>query len=417
MGKFIIHGGNELFGEIGVQGSKNAALPLLAAAVLSDEEVKLSNVPALIDVENMIKIMQCLGVKCKKTDKNAYTINAGEVSTYTIISPTAKELRSSVFLLGAILSKKKKAVVSYPGGCDIGLRPIDIHIKALRDLGVEIEEKAGYVYCNAEKMRPGEVYLDYPSVGATENVILATVKTNGFTILHNAAREPEIVELQCFLNKMGAKISGAGTTKIIIQGKERLKGAEHIVMPDRIVAGTYLISVLMNGGKIGFTGLKRNHINSLLSKLPKNSCNLSYNNDIIFIQSKGRLRSVDHISTMPYPGFPTDLQAPFMALQCISEGTSVITENIFENRFRHVPELRKMGANILIQDRTAVVKGVPYLTGAEVFAQDLRGGAALVLAGLSAKGVTVVNDVYHIDRGYEKMEEVLKKIGADITRL
>ena len=417
MGKFIINGGNELVGELKIQGSKNAALPLLAASLLSDEEVVLCNVPDLIDVQNMCKIMHDLGVTTIKGKEGEIHIRANKADSYTIASPTAKELRSSIFLLGAILSKKKKAIVSYPGGCDIGLRPIDIHIKALKDLGVEIEEKAGYVYCDASKMRPGEVYLEYPSVGATENVILASVKTNGYTILHNAAREPEIVELQNFLNKMGAKITGAGSTKIIIQGKEYLNGTKYTVMPDRIVAGTYLISLLMNGGEIGFKGLKRNHIHSLLCKLPKNSCFLRYNNDIIYIQSQGRPRSVDHITTMPYPGFPTDLQAPFMALQCISDGTCVITENIFENRFHHVPELRKMGADIIIQDRTAIVKGVKELVGAEVYAHDLRGGAALVLAGLVAKGVTVVNDIYHIDRGYERMEETLNKLGANITRI
>lgn len=416
LGKFVIEGGKKLVGEITVQGAKNAALPLLAAAVMTDEKVTIHNVPDLLDIKNMLKILQNQGVFVEKKGKDV-TVVAKGMNSESIGYSLAKELRSSVFLLGAVLAKKKRVVVAYPGGCDIGLRPIDIHLKALRDLSVRVEEKAGYVFCDATEMKCGEVCLDYPSVGATENVMLAATTVKGRTVIYNAAREPEIVELQNFLNSSGAKVSGAGTPKITVYGTDALCGADYTVMPDRIVAGTYLISVVMNGGEVALKGVKRGQLNSLISKLTKNSCNIVWDNDIIYIKADGRPKATDYVSTRPYPGFPTDLQAPFTALQTVSNGTCVLTENIFENRFRHVPELRKMGADIIIRDRTAVIKGVKNLVGAEVYAQDLRGGAALVLAGLAAKGITVVNDVYHIDRGYENIETNFKNIGANITRI
>lgn len=416
MGRFIIEGGRKLVGEIEIQGAKNAALPILAAAVMTGETVKVHNVPKLIDVDNMLKILRNLGVYAEQNGRTV-TVKADKVNSHSIGNTLAKELRSSVFLLGAVLSRKKCAVVAYPGGCDIGLRPIDIHIKALKDLGVRIEEKAGYVYCDGSNAKAGEVCLDYPSVGATENVVLAATGLKGTSVIYNAAREPEIVELQNFLNSMGGKVRGAGTPRITVEGTENLHGTEYKVMPDRIVAGTYLIAAIMNGGEVALKGIKGTEINSLLSKLSKNSCNITMDNGIIYVKAKGRPKAINYISTQPYPGFPTDLQAPFMALQTISLGTCVLTENIFENRFRHVPELRKMGADIIVKDKTAVIKGVSGLVGAEVYAQDLRGGAALVLAGLAAHGITVVNDVYHVDRGYENMEKILTELGANIIRV
>ncbi len=416
LGKFVIEGGKKLVGEITVQGAKNAALPLLAAAVMTDDKVRIHNVPDLLDIDNMVKILRNQGVFVEKKGKDV-TVKADKMNSDSIGNSLAKELRSSVFLLGAVLAKKKHVVVAYPGGCDIGLRPIDIHLKALRDLSVKIEEKAGYVFCDGTDIKSGEVCLDYPSVGATENVMLAAATVKGRTVVYNAAREPEISELQNFLNAMGAKISGAGTPKVTIDGVDSLKSAEYSVMPDRIVAGTFLISAIMNGGELALKGVRKGELNSLISKLSKNSCKIDVDNDIIYVTANGRPDATDYVSTQPYPGFPTDLQAPFTALQTISSGTCVLTENIFENRFRHVPELRKMGADIIIRDRTAVIKGVKNLVGAEVYAQDLRGGAALVLAGLAAKGITVVNDVYHIDRGYEEMEINLRNIGANITRI
>lgn len=416
MGKFIIEGGKKLVGEIEIQGAKNAALPILAAAIMTENTVKIHNVPNLIDVDNMLRILRNLGVNAEQDGKTV-TVRADKVNSHSIENNLAKELRSSIFLLGAVLSRKKCAVVAYPGGCDIGLRPIDIHIKALKDLGVKIEEKAGYVYCDGKDAKAGEVCLDYPSVGATENVILAATGLKGTSVIYNAAREPEIVELQNFLNSMGGKVRGAGTPRITVEGTESLNGTEYTVMPDRIVAGTYMIAVIMNGGEVALKGVKGTEINSLISKLSKNSCNIATDNGIIYIKAKGRPKAINYISTQPYPGFPTDLQAPFMALQTISLGTCVLTENIFENRFRHVPELRKMGADIIVKDKTAVIKGVTNLVGAEVYAQDLRGGAALVLAGLTARGITVVNDVYHVDRGYENIEKQLTELGANIIRV
>ena len=416
MNKFVIYGGKKLFGEVEIQGSKNAVLPLLAGAIITEEKVTIDNVPRLVDVDNMINILKSLGADVVFENKRV-VVNPEGISSFSISASLAKELRSSIFLLGAVLARKKRAIVAYPGGCDIGLRPIDIHIKALKDLGVKIEETAGYIYCDANEMSGGEVYLDYPSVGATENVILSSVLSNGMTIIYNSAREPEIVELQRFLNLCGARIIGAGTSKITIEGVSRLKGCSYRTMPDRIATGTYAIATLMTGGEVALKGAKIGDINSIFSKIPKNSCNITQSNGIIFIKAKGNPISVDNVSTQPYPGFPTDLQAPFMALQTISRGTCVITENIFENRFRHVPELKKMGADIIIKDRTAVIKGVPKLVGAEVYARDLRGGASLVLAGLSAEGTTIVNDTYHIDRGYENIEKVFTRLGANIIRI
>ncbi len=416
MAKFMIEGGKELSGDIKVQGAKNAVLPLLAACLLTDEDVTLKNVPDLIDVDNMLKILVDIGVSVTKGE-HTVKIEASQVNSCCISPKIAKELRSSIFMLGAVLSRKGFAKITYPGGCDIGLRPIDIHIKALTDLGVEVEETSGCIFCDGSNMRSGNVYLDYPSVGATENLILSSTLLDGATVIYNSAREPEIVDLARFLNAMGAKIKGAGSSKIVIEGVKRLHACEYSVMPDRIVAQTYMMACLCCGGEIRFVDASPIDIQSLFYKLPKNSCIVNYKDDIISIKSKGRLKAVERISTQPYPGFPTDLQAPFMTLMCIGKGTCVLTENIFENRFRHVPELRRMGADIIIKDRTAVIKGVESLHGAEVYAQDLRGGAALVLAGLCAEGITVVNDVYHIDRGYESPEKVLSNIGANIVRV
>lgn len=415
MGKFIINGGKRLCGEVRIQGAKNTILPLFAAALLTDEIVTIYNVPQLVDVENMIKILENLGAKVLRIG-DSVTINSSKLTSHDIPSELAKELRSSIFLLGSVLARQKFAKAAYPGGCDIGLRPIDIHIKGLRDLNVKIEESAGYIYCDASKMQGGEVNLDYPSVGATENIMLAAVGAKGNTVIHNAACEPEIRDLQRFLNKMGAKVAGAGTSTIRITGVEKLKGAEYFAMPDRIAAGTYAIAAAATGGDIELRGAKQGDMRALLSKLAKTSCIITYNSDIIHIKANRRPVSVTRITTQPHPGFPTDLQAPMMALQTVSEGISVITENIFENRFRHVAELRKMGADIIINGRTAVIRGVPRLVGADVYAQDLRGGAALVIAGLAAEGTTEVNDVHHIDRGYEEMEVVLSALGADIQR-
>lgn len=416
MSKFVINGGKELCGSIKIQGAKNAVLPLFAASILTEDKVIIENVPNLIDVHNMSQILMSLGVDVVRYG-NIAEITATRLKSHEIHNRLAKELRSSIFLLGSILARQQYAKVAYPGGCDIGLRPIDIHIKGLRELNVRIVERSGYIFCDATKMCGAEVNLDYPSVGATENVMLAATKAKGLTIIRNAACEPEIRDLQNFLNVMGAKIQGAGTSTIRIQGVEELHGATYRAMPDRIVAGTFAIAVAMAGGEITLTHANAEDINSLLSKLGKTSCHITHKDDNIFIQAKARRLAIESIATQPYPGFPTDLQAPVMALQTVSEGICILTENVFENRFRHVNELKKMGADITPNGKTAVIKGISQLQGAEVDAQDLRGGAALVLAGLNAQGTTVINDIFHIDRGYEHLEEALKSLGADINRI
>lgn len=416
MAKLVINGGNRLYGSVEIQGSKNAVLPIFAAAILTEEKVTIRNVPDLLDVHNMSKILHSLGADVK-IENNITEISASSLKSSEITHMLAKELRSSIFILGPMLARLKEAKVAYPGGCDIGQRPIDIHLKALREMNVKIIERAGYIYCDATNMTNGELMLDYPSVGATENIMLAAITTKGKTTIMNAAREPEIVDLQNFLIAMGGKISGAGTSFIEIEGVEKLHGVDYTAMSDRIVAGTYALAVAICGGDILLKGCKADHIQSLISKLTKTSCNITQIGDNIEVVAKRRRQAIEYIETQPYPGFPTDLQAPMMALQVVSEGVSVIKENIFESRFKHVSELMKMGAIIKITDRNAIVRGVERLSGAEVFAQDLRGGSALVLAGLNAIGTTTINDIYHIDRGYDSIETALKKLGADIKRI
>lgn len=415
MAKLVINGGNRLYGCVNVQGAKNAVLPLFAASILTEKKIIINNVPNLIDVDNMIKILQSLGAEVTRGNSSVEII-ADNLKSSEISHILAKELRSSIFILGPMLGRLKQAKVAYPGGCDIGLRPIDIHLKAFREMNVKIIERSGYIYCDASNMQGGDIMLDYPSVGATENIMLAACTVKGTTTIMNAAREPEIIDLQNLLVAMGANVKGAGTPFIEVNGTEEFKSVAYTAMPDRIVAGTYAIATAICGGEVLIKGCKIEYIQSLLTKLGKTSCNIYQIDDNIKIIAKSKREAIEYIETQPYPGFPTDLQAPIMSLQAVSNGVSIITENIFENRFKHVSELSKMGASIRVKGRNAIIKGVERLSGAEVFAHDLRGGAALVLAGLSAIGTTVVNDIYHIDRGYENFETQLKKLGADIRR-
>lgn len=416
MDKLVINGGRKLFGTVRVQGAKNAVLPLMAAAVLTEENVIIGNCPNLSDVRNMSRILTSLGADTSYSD-GVLSVNPKGVKSHEIPSKLAKELRSSIFLLGSVLGRMKEAKVAYPGGCDIGLRPIDIHIKGLKELNVKITEEYGYIYCDARNIKAGSVNLDYPSVGATENFMLAAALLDGVTLIHNAAREPEIVDLQNFLNSMGAEISGAGTGVIKVRGVGKLHGTNYRTMPDRIVAGTILCAVAACGGEVRLENADPEHLTALISKLKKSGCNISCKSDIINVSSDGRLKAVQNVDTQPYPGFPTDLQAQMTAILTLARGTSLVTENIFETRFKHVPELLKMGADITVKGRTAVISGVQELKGAEVAAEDLRGGAALVIAGLAAKGITVINNVQYIDRGYESIENLFGSIGGDITRL
>ena len=416
MEKYIINGGNKLYGSVRVQSAKNSVLPILAATVLADEKVEISNIPQISDVRNMVKILTCLG--CKTVYKgNNIIIDSTSANCFEIPSALARELRSSVFLLGAVISKFRSAKIAYPGGCDIGLRPVDLHLTGLKRLGVQISEKNGYIICKCDKLRGNEIMLDCPSVGATENIMLAAVKAEGTTIIKNAAREPEIEDLQNFLNKIGAKIMGAGSGTVRIDGVNKLYGGEYQPIPDRIEAGTFLIAAAMCGGEVTVDGVYPENISSLIHKLTENGCKININNDKIILENHKTLNSVKTIETRPYPGFPTDLQAQDTALCCICNGHSIITENLFETRFKYVPELRKMGADITVIDRNAFVRGVEKLKGATLVACDLRGGAALVLAALAGDGESEVIDISHIDRGYSSFEQKLRLLEADIVRV
>ncbi len=414
--KYIINGGKKLNGEVEIDCSKNAYLPILAACIMCDGVVTLKNCPNFTDIDAMLKVLKVLGAKIEKDETTLY-IDCKNIEFSFIPSDLTKIIRSSIFVLGALLARLKKAKISYPGGCDIGLRPIDLHLKGLRQLGVEVQEKHGYIYCDATNLKPNIITLDYPSVGATENLIMACVLTSGTTTILNAAQEPEIVDLQNFINKMGGKISGAGTSQITIEGVSCLKGVVYTPIPDRIIASTLLIACAMTGGELLLTGCEPKHFLSITDKLIKSSCKIVSNNDKIYIQSSGMLNSFGFLDTGPYPSFPTDVQTQMLAMATICSGNTVICENVFESRFKVVPELCKMGAKIKVFNNTAFVEGVKNLFGATVYARDLRGGASLVLAGLCAKGYTTVCDIFHIDRGYSKLEKTLTTLGADIHRV
>lgn len=416
MDKILIKGGNKLSGDIEIGCAKNAYLPILAGSILCDGEVILHKCPSYADVINMIEILKHLGGKATLSGSNLI-LDMKTLSAFDIPRELSSLTRSSIFSLGSILGRFKRAKVAYPGGCEIGSRPIDLHIKGLEALGVKIVDRHGYLSCDGSAMHGGNVHLDFPSVGATENIMMAAVLTKGRTKIFNPAKEPEIVDLQNFLNKAGAKIRGAGTTTIIIDGVERLGSVDYTPIPDRIIAGTYMLATLMCGGDVRFSGIKPEHLQALISKIDNNSCKIVVKGDKLRLSASGQPRSIEKIETLPYPGFPTDLQPQIMALETISNGTSVIVENLFETRFKHVGELNKMGADILVEGRSAVIKGVNKLYGAEVVATDLRGGAGLVLAGLVADGYTKVSNIGQILRGYESIDEDLKSLGADIKRI
>lgn len=415
MEKFIVKGGRPLCGEVEIQSAKNAVLPLLAASVLTDEKIIIHKCPRIADVLNMVQILGELGCKTQ-FDGDDLTIDSSDAANHEIPSALAKELRSSVFMLGSVIARFGRARIAYPGGCDIGLRPIDLHLSGLRRLGVKIEEEGGYIDCTVEKTQGADILLDCPSVGATENIILAAVKGKGRTVIRNAAKEPEIADLQNFLNRMGAKVAGAGTAVVVVDGVQKLHGAEYTPIPDRIETGTFLIAAAMCGGELLVKNAVPENLAALLHKLREISCKIRSENDKIYISSCKRL-SPKLIETSPYPGFPTDLQAPMTALACICEGSTVVVENLFETRFKHIPELIRMGADITVRGRSAFIRGVLALKGADVFAGDLRGGAALTLAAVAAEGESTVSDLFHIDRGYTEFEHKLRGAGADIRRI
>ncbi len=416
MTKFIIQGGRKLSGELQVTAAKNSYLPILAACLLCEEKIELHNYPYYSDTESMCEIITSLGGRIEK-EGSVLTVDPSSLFSWKIESELASKVRSSIFTLGALLGRFKKAHVAYPGGCEIGARPIDIHLAGFRKLGVRVEEKHGYIYCNAEKMHPASIMLDFPSVGATESLIMASVNLEGQTRILNAAREPEIVDLQDFLNAMGADVRGAGSSEIIINGVKKLRGCSFTPIADRIIAGTYIIATAMCGGDVLLNGAKAEHLRALIDKIDKSACMIEVKNDKIRVKSDARPIAVGKLETSVYPGLPTDLQAQLLALATISEGSSMIVENVFESRFKHVPELIKMGADVHVKDRVAFVRGVKHLYGASVSGMDLRGTASLVLAGLVADGYTMISNVHHIDRGYKNIEIELSKLGADIKRI
>lgn len=417
MDKLVINGSKRLTGEIEVHGSKNSVLPILAACVLSQGENIIHNCPILSDVDAALKILVELGCKVKR-EEHTVCVDSSGVNGFEISDSLMREMRSSVIFLGAILGRTGKAVLSTPGGCEIGLRPIDMHISAMEQLGAEVFEEHGRLHFECKNgLHGARVILPFPSVGATENIMIASCVAKGTTVITNAAREPEISDLADFLNGCGAKIHGAGDSTIIIDGVEKLTATTHTVIPDRIAASTYLIAGAITHGRVCIKEIIPAHLGALIPVLKQSGCDISVSNRWICISSPPRLSRVKTVRTMPYPGFPTDVQAPLTAMLSVADGTSVVVENIFECRYKHVSELIRLGAKINVEGRTAVIEGVPYLTGASVVSPDLRGGFALVIAGLAAKGETVISGVEHIDRGYENPEKLLSALGADIKRI
>ncbi len=415
MDRILIRGGRPLKGAVQVRGAKNSALPLMAASILAEEACTLHNIPCLHDVFTMDKLLSSFGTRIEFTGRYM-TIDASTITSQLAHYDLVRKMRASFFVMGPMLARFGKARVSLPGGCAIGTRPVDIHLKGLEALGAAITIDEGYV--NAEGGLTGvDFALDFPSVGATENLMMAATRAKGVTRLSNVAREPEIVDVAAFLNAMGAQISGAGTDMITVVGVDSLGGAEHVVIPDRIEAGTFLIAAVATRGDVTVLNANADHLSSFLGKLREAGAEVEVLGSRIRVSAKDGIKGVD-VSTQPFPGFPTDLQAQVMALMCIADGTSVLRESVFENRFMQVAELTRMGARIELDGNTAVIRGVPELSGAPVMASDLRASAALVIAGLIAsKGETSIARVYHIDRGYERIEERLASLGADIERV
>ena len=415
MDAFEISGGRPLQGEARVYGAKNSALPILAATVMAEDVCVVKGVPQLEDIRVMVDILQTLGAKVDR-DGDIVTVDPRAISSTNVPSGLMRKMRSSIFLMGPLLARFGEVRVSKPGGCVIGQRPIDFHLRGMRTLGANVEEHHGYVRCTSNRLFGCHVTLDFPSVGATENLIMAAVLADGETVIENAAREPEIVDLAVFLNACGAAVQGAGEDTIRVRGVHHLHGAVHQIIPDRIVAGTLMIAAAASHGRLTLEAVEPLHLGAVTAKLRESGMRVETGRDIIAVESIGRNQAVD-LRTAPFPGFPTDLQAPFMAMLATAEGTSVVRETVFEARFKHVNELNRMGANISVDLQTAVIRGVRQLSGATVEATDLRGGAALVIAGLAADGTTRVDGLQHIDRGYQELDLYLRDLGASIVRM
>jgi UDP-N-acetylglucosamine 1-carboxyvinyltransferase len=418
--KLLITGGNRLHGEVVVSGAKNAALPILCASLLAETPLHLSSVPALKDVGSTIKLLEQMGVKVERsTDK--VSLDASDIHTKEAPYEMVKTMRASILVLGPLLARFGHARVSLPGGCAIGSRPVDLHIKGLQAMGAEIHIEHGYIEATTkhlpnQRLQGARYYMDLVTVTGTENLMMAAALANGTTVLENAAKEPEVVDMAECLIKMGAKITGAGSDVITIEGVERLIGATHNVVCDRIEAGTYMVAVAMTGGEVTLRNVQTHLLDAVIEKLREAGATVTSDADCITVKSDGQLKAVN-IRTAPHPAFPTDMQAQFMALNTIATGVSKVTETIFENRFMHVQEMQRLGADIDIDGNTALVKGVPFLDGATVMATDLRASASLVLAGLVARGDTVIERIYHLDRGYENLEAKLNALGANVKRI
>ena len=415
MSQLLVRGGRPLHGEVTIQGAKNSVLPILAATVLTGDRGVLRGCPRLRDVDASIRILQSLGCRAQ-WEGDALTVDTAALNRCEISDILMREMRSSAIFLGAVLARLGRADISYPGGCELGPRPIDLHLSGLRDLGADIREEGGILHCTASRLAGRELMLSLPSVGATENLMLAACGAEGTTVISNAAREPEIVDLQDFLNACGAEVSGAGSTSVTIRGGKPLHGCEFRCMPDRIVAATYLCACASAGGEVYLRGARERHLATVADALRQAGCTVAGDGEGIACRCRRRLRAVRPVRTAPYPGFPTDAQAVLMAAMLKSRGTTVFEENIFENRYRHVDELTRMGAEIRVAGRVAVVTGVERLSGAAVRCTDLRGGAALCVAALAADGETRIFETAHIDRGYEDIVRDLRALGADAVR-
>ena len=402
-------------GEVNISGSKNASLPIMAATILNSDVTKLYNIPKIHDTQITLEILKILGCKIKQSS-GKIEINSKYINKIEIPEDLMRQMRSTVILAGAILGRFKEVKFSCPGGCEIGARPIDLHLSAFKKMGIKVEETAGFIKCSCDKIQSADINLDFPSVGATENIILAATLAEGVTVINNAAMEPEIIDLANCLNKMGAKIYGAGTNIIKITGVNKLKSIGYKIMPDRIEAGTFLCAAAVTGGEITVKNIAPSHLIPVIHKLEEAGCKLEVKNNCIKIEAPKRLKSIE-IKTMPYPGFPTDLQQIFGSMLATAKGTSIIIENIFENRFKYINELKRMGAKITVEGKTAVITGTKKLTGATVQGNDLRGGAGLIIAGLAGKGRTTVNNIEYVFRGYENLDKKLTMLGAKIIEV
>ncbi|HVY22987.1 MAG TPA: UDP-N-acetylglucosamine 1-carboxyvinyltransferase [Steroidobacteraceae bacterium] len=417
MDRLQIEGGRKLDGEIRISGAKNAALPIIAAALLADGPVLLSNIPHLRDITTMLALLANMGVRTTLDDRMRVEIDPRETRKFIAPYELVKTMRASILVLGPLLARFGEAEVSLPGGCAIGARPVNLHVDGLRAMGADIRIEHGYIHATARRLKGARLLPETVTVTGTENLMMAATLADGETIIENAAREPEVVDLADFLIAMGAKIHGAGTDKIVVEGVEKLGHADFSVMPDRIEAGTYLVAAAITGGRITLQGARADHLDAVLLKLREAGASIESGADWISLDMRGRRPRAVDIRTAPYPAFPTDMQAQFAALNCVAEGASTVVETIFENRFMHMHELQRMGADIRIEGHSAFIRGVDQLTAAPVMATDLRASAGLVLAALVAEGSTIVDRIYHIDRGYERIEEKLQQLGARIKRL